>query len=343
VAVSSERQDSVKGCRGERAYHDLPSETDCLARPTGRALQAIERIVQIKWLVLGQCDNAPLLARRQPTRRRERKIHHLRSAGSAQKFLSSCAVGYMRLSPPKKGLKADAPAGRYRSLAGEPVLRRARLAPTFTHGMQLLNVEEVNMKTIAQFVRTTIVGGVFFLAPIVVLIVILAKAFDFAKKGLNAVLIHFPAASELGPGAATALSITILALVCLLAGLVAHTVIAKRLVDALESSLLSRIPGYDYLKQESASALGVAEIAELPVVFVPMEGGWQLGVQTEALSGGLVSIFVPGAPDPHSGAVFFFSTDNVRPAGIKLVAALNCLRRCGAGASALGAKWPIGA
>jgi uncharacterized membrane protein len=199
------------------------------------------------------------------------------------------------------------------------------------------------MKTLAQFVRTTIVGGLFFLAPIVVLIVILAKAFDFAKKSLNAVLVHIPAASELTAGAATVLSITIIALVCLLAGLVANTVTAQRLVNALESSLLSKIPGYDYLKQESASVLGVAEIAELPVVFVPMEGGWQIGVQTEALSDGMVSIFVPGAPNPHSGSVFFFSRDTVRPAGIKLAVALNCLRRCGAGASALGAKWPAGA
>jgi uncharacterized membrane protein len=108
----------------------------------------------------------------------------------------------------------------------------------------------------------------------------------------------------------------------------------------LESSVLSKIPAYEYLKQESASALGVAEIGELPVVFVPMEGGWQLGVQTEALSNGLVSIFVPGAPNPHSGSVFFFSTDIVRPAGIKLAAGLGCLRRCGAGASALGGSWP---
>ena len=198
------------------------------------------------------------------------------------------------------------------------------------------------MNAIARFVRTTILGGVIFLAPIVVLIVILAKAFDFAKKGLNAGLVHFPAASELSAGAATVLSVTIVALVCLLAGLVAHTVIAERLVNLLESSLLSKIPGYDYLKQESASALGVAEIAEHPVVFVPMEGGWQLGVQTEALSNGLVSIFVPGAPNPHSGSVFFFSTDIVRPAGIKLAAGLNCLRRCGAGASALGANWATG-
>ena len=196
------------------------------------------------------------------------------------------------------------------------------------------------MKTIAHFVQTTVVGGVFFLAPIVVLIVILAKALAFAKKGLGAVLVYVPVASDLSAGAATALSVAFVAVVCFFAGLVAHTVTAQRVIDALESSVLSKIPAYEYLKQESASALGVAQIGELPVVFVPMEGGWQLGVQTEALGDGLVSIFVPGAPDPHSGSVFFFSTDTVRPAGIKLVAALNCLRRCGAGASAIGANWP---
>jgi uncharacterized membrane protein len=162
------------------------------------------------------------------------------------------------------------------------------------------------MKTIAQFVRTTILGGVFFLAPIVALIVILAKALEYAKTGLHAVVVHIPGVSDLSVGVATALSIARIALVCLLAGLLAHTVFAQRLVNALESSVLSKIPAYEYLKQESASALGVAEIGELPVVFVPMEGGWQLGVQTEALSNGLVSIFVPGAPIPHSGSFFSF-------------------------------------
>jgi uncharacterized membrane protein len=196
------------------------------------------------------------------------------------------------------------------------------------------------MKTIAHFVRTTVVGGLFFLAPIVVLIVILAKALDYVKKGLDAAAVHIPAASDLSAGVATPLAVSLIALICFLAGLVARTVTAQRVIDTLESSVLSKIPAYDYLKQESASALGVAEIAEHPVVFVPMEGGWQLGVQTEEVSDGLVSIFVPGAPDPHSGSVFFFPTDRVLPAGVKLVAALNCLRRCGAGAAALSANWP---
>ena len=144
-------------------------------------------------------------------------------------------------------------------------------------------------------------------------------------------------------GAATVLSVALVALVCFLAGFVARTMTAQRVVNALELSVLSKIPGYEYLKQESASALGVAEIAELPVVFVPMEGGWQLGVRTEALGNDIISVFIPGAPNPHSGSVFFFSAENVRPAGVKMAAALNCLRRCGAGASALSADWPAGA
>ena len=46
--------------------------------------------------------------------------------------------------------------------------------------------------TQARFARTTIVGGVFFLAPIVVLIIILVKAFGFAKTGLQAIAVHIP-------------------------------------------------------------------------------------------------------------------------------------------------------
>jgi hypothetical protein len=92
------------------------------------------------------------------------------------------------------------------------------------------------MKAIALFARTTIVGGVFFLAPIVVLIVILAKAFGFAKTGLQAVVVRIPGVLDLSVGVATALSIAMITLVCLLAGLVAHTLIAQRFVNALESS-----------------------------------------------------------------------------------------------------------
>ena len=134
----------------------------------------------------------------------------------------------------------------------------------------------------------------------------------------------------------------LVALICFLAGLLARTAPAQHIISALKSSVLSQIPAYEYLKQESASALGAAQSTDPPVVFVPMEGGRQLGLQTEPLADGLVPIFVPGAPNPHSGSVFFFPPDIIRPTDVELVAALNCLRRCGAGALALSAGWPSG-
>jgi uncharacterized membrane protein len=191
------------------------------------------------------------------------------------------------------------------------------------------------MKTLTRFVRTTILGGVFFLIPIVVLIIILAKALEYANKVLDAIVAHISAASELNATAATALSVVIVALVCFLAGLIARTVTAQRLVGGLEASVLSKVPAYEYLKQESASALGVTTMTEQPVVLVETDVGWQIGVQTEMASGGFATVFVPGSPNPHSGAVYFVPTDRVRSADVKLVAALNCMRRCGMGATTL--------
>jgi uncharacterized membrane protein len=192
------------------------------------------------------------------------------------------------------------------------------------------------MKALTRFVRTTILGGVFFLVPIVVLTIILAKALEYANKVLQALAVHILAASELGATAATAISIVMIGLACFLAGLIARTVTAQKLIRALEGSVLSKVPAYEYLKQEGASALGVATMTEQPVVLVETEIGWQIGVQTEKAVGGFATVFLPGAPNPHSGAVYFVPVDRMRSAAdVKLVAALNCMRRCGLGAPAL--------
>ena len=43
------------------------------------------------------------------------------------------------------------------------------------------------MTAISRFLRTTILGGAFFLMPIVVLAYLMNKAFDFARRGLKPV------------------------------------------------------------------------------------------------------------------------------------------------------------
>jgi uncharacterized membrane protein len=191
------------------------------------------------------------------------------------------------------------------------------------------------MKTISRFVGTTILGGVLFLAPMVVLAFVLNKAYDFAQRGLQPVAKLISVRLAWAPTATAIFAILVLALTCFLAGLLARTLWAKRLVDELEGSILSKIPGYEYLKQAGTSVLGVSESAEHPVVLAELGGAWRIGLQTDVVGRNLVAVFVPNAPNPLSGAVFLIPADRVRPAGVPLAAAMGALRRCGTGSASL--------
>src|SRR5271165_79391 len=137
------------------------------------------------------------------------------------------------------------------------------------------------MKPIARFVGTTILGGVLFLTPIVVLGFALSKAFDVVRRGLKPLTALIPDTLGSGPTMTAILTIFLLGLACFLAGLVAQTLLAQKVVGALEAAVLSKLPGFEYLKQAGTSVLGLSESAEHPVVLADFGGSWRIGVQTD--------------------------------------------------------------
>ena len=191
------------------------------------------------------------------------------------------------------------------------------------------------MKAISRFVVMTILGGVLFLTPIVVLEVVLSKAFDFVRRGLQPLMALIPKTLAPGPTMTAALTILLLGLVCFLAGLFARTLLAQRFVSGLEATVLSKVPGYEYLKQAGTSVLGLGESAELPVVLAHLGDAWRIGVQTDSIGDGYVAVFLPNSPNPMSGSVFLIAADHVRPADVSLATAIASLRRCGIGSGAL--------
>jgi uncharacterized membrane protein len=198
------------------------------------------------------------------------------------------------------------------------------------------------MTAVWRFVGTTILGGILFLTPIVVLGIVLSKAFDFMRRGLQPLTALIPQNLASGPTMTTILAIFILALLCFLAGLSARTAPAQKVVSGLEATVLSKLPGYEYLKQAGTSVLGLGETAEHPVVFVHLGGAWRIGVQTEVVGAGLVAVFIPNSPNPMSGSVFLVAADSVRPANVPLATAIACLRRCGTGAATVTSGLSIG-
>jgi hypothetical protein len=87
---------------------------------------------------------------------------------------------------------------------------------------------------------------------------------------------------------------------------------AQGFVRGLENTVLS---AYEYLKQESASALGVATMAEQPVVLVETDVGWQIGVQTETSRGGFVPVPAGSAQAAFGRGLFRAGGSNPFPRG----------------------------
>jgi uncharacterized membrane protein len=191
------------------------------------------------------------------------------------------------------------------------------------------------MKRTLRFLRTTLVGGLLFLVPIVVLVIVVGKALALVGKLINPLAALIPIQSIVGLRTPMLLAVALIVLFCFIAGFIARMRLARRLVNRMEDSVLSNLPGYEFIKAMSASVLGVESQTTYPVVLARFDDYWQIGFRVEVLGNGLIAVFIPGAPNVQSGAVHFMTADRIEAADVPLAPTLKCLRRLGVGSDAL--------
>jgi uncharacterized membrane protein len=191
------------------------------------------------------------------------------------------------------------------------------------------------MKGILKFTRTTLVGGILFLLPIVVVAILVGKALAIAGKIVGPLAAHLPEDSVFGLDMPKLLAIGLLVLFCFLAGVFARTALAQKGVRWLETTVLSNLPGYEFFKNLSGNLLGHENKQTYPTVLARIEDAWQLAFLIERLEDGHVAVFVPGTPSPQSGSLYFMAEDRIRLLDIPSSAATKCLKRYGLGAKAL--------
>lgn len=185
-----------------------------------------------------------------------------------------------------------------------------------------------------KFIKTTLIGGVLYLVPIIVLLAIIGKAHEITSKLVEPLAANFPE-GLFGFGAVRLLAIGALVLFCFLAGLFAKTNLAKRVSDWLESTVLSNVPGYTMIKGMSESMAGIEQSTGQEAVLARIEDAWQVAFLVERIEGGHVAVYVPGAPNPASGSVYFMTEDRIKPLHMPLTNALKCVRRLGVGSNAV--------
>ena len=184
-----------------------------------------------------------------------------------------------------------------------------------------------------RFLRTTLVGGVFFILPIVAVIVLLEKALALLDTITAPVARYMALHDVAGIRAARLVGVAFLIAICFVAGLLAKTRQGRSVVGWLEQTILLKVPGYAALKKMGEGVAGLEGANE--VVLARIEDAWQISFLIERATDGQVVVFVPGAPNPRSGSVYVMTPDRIRAVDMSMREAIHCLPRLGKGTAAL--------
>ena len=190
-------------------------------------------------------------------------------------------------------------------------------------------------ENILEFLKTTLLGGVLFLVPIVLLAFVASKALAVVDDIVEPLAVLIPVETVGGVPMAKLLAGAAIVLFCFLAGLLAKTALAKKLVDWLEAAVLSNVPGYEVIKSMGESMVGIEKERAHQAVLARIEEAWQIAFLVERIDGGYVVVFVPDAPNPWSGSVFFITEDRIKSLDLPRAQLLKCLNRLGVGSNSL--------
>jgi uncharacterized membrane protein len=191
------------------------------------------------------------------------------------------------------------------------------------------------MKSVLKIIKATFLGGILFLVPLVVLLIVLEKGYGLVQKVTLPLVSNLPKISVLGLAIQEFIGILIIILICFAAGLLARTAAAEKVVQKLEDSILSFVPGYSFMKSMNENILGLESKDDLKVILVPTDAGLQFAFLIEQVSDEKFTVFIPDAPNPWSGSVVFVDKKDITEIDITQKQALACIRKLGYGSEEL--------
>jgi uncharacterized membrane protein len=195
--------------------------------------------------------------------------------------------------------------------------------------------QEIPMKERFRFFKTALIGGLVFLIPIFVLVFIAGKVLAIAKRVAAPMAEALPFGPLLDLVVGNLIAITLVLVVCFLAGLIAKKAFAKRIMGTLENRLLSKLPPYTLIKNISKSMMGLEEAEGLRPVLAEFDDATQIAFEVEQTEEGQVVVFIPGSPNSWSGDVFIMERSRVKTLKVPLAEAKRCVSHVGKGAGRL--------
>jgi uncharacterized membrane protein len=189
------------------------------------------------------------------------------------------------------------------------------------------------MKSLLSFIRSTLTGGILFLLPVVLLIMLFGKAYHLLLK------VSAPFAEKLpeiifGFDGSNLLALLLLIFICFISGLLFRSTLVKGWITKIEDNILVNLPGYALIKTLTAGAIGEQSNTDMSPVLIHEEDSWSLAFlveQGEKYS----TVFIPEAPRHDSGEIKIILSNRIQKLDISAHKFTQSINTFGKGAM----KW----
>ncbi len=190
------------------------------------------------------------------------------------------------------------------------------------------------------FIKTTAIGGLLFILPLVLVIVLVEKAIHLLRGPIEKLLPMFAGYDVAGVTLISCAALLGLVLACFVAGLLAKTRAASNGLRLLEDNLLSNLPGYQLFKDATARFAGLENEDGSKVGMIAEGDGWRLCLVLEAADP-WVTVFMPdgGPAGCTAGEVRLLPASEVVVTDLAWLPLMAALRRGGRGAAEMLQPW----
>jgi len=192
------------------------------------------------------------------------------------------------------------------------------------------------MKNILNFLKTTILGGLFVLLPIILIYLALAETLDIL------VLLASPITDLFFPGHfeevefPVLVALVLLVLISFVFGLLMLSDIGRKFGNWIERIILGKVPGYNAIKSMTKGfATSQDNSSFKPALLKSADGEKEFVYIVEEHDDGNFTIMVPWSPTPFAGSIKIEPKDRVQPLSVNMAKLTEVLSQWGVGAKNL--------
>ena len=168
------------------------------------------------------------------------------------------------------------------------------------------------MKNFTEFLKTSLIGGLFVLLPLVLFYLLLAEMLELVVALATPIADLFPAETFDQIKAPVLIAGILIVGASFILGLALRSTVLRRLGGWVERSLLGRLPLYSAVKSLSRGLVGAKEDAPFRSAVLNSPNGEQEIVYViEDHGDGKVTVLVPWAPASFAGSVKILSIDRI--------------------------------